>query len=90
MMQIVYILLIGSLGLILHWAKKYKRKQTTDSLREHIFDNSIYSIGSLSGFILAMITLASQGIDLSEAKDIATIVLSGYSSDSLFNKNSDQ
>lgn len=90
MTTIVLAYLVGLLGSIAHWAKKYSRDQTEDTILHHFKENIPHTIACLATLSGAIAGFTSVGIDLSETKDLSMLFLAGYGIDSAVNKNTDQ
>ena len=90
--MIIYIAAIGIalIGLVLHWLKRWLRVQTSDTLLQHLMDNPNHTIVSLISLVGAVSGVVSMGsIDLMDAQTIGTLIMTGYTIDSLVNKGSD-
>ena len=90
MIEYFIAILIAFIGLTLHWLKKWLRKQTGDSFFKYITVNPGHSLSSIITTIGAATTImANSGVDFSNSMTISTLLLAGYSMDSITNKGSD-
>ena len=90
MIEYFIAILIAFIGLTLHWLKKWLRKQTGDSFFKYISVNPGHSLSSIITTCGAATTImANSGVDFSNPMTISTLLLAGYSIDSITNKGSD-
>ena len=90
--MIIYFTAIGVAlcGLLLHWLKKWLRFQTFDNFFQYMRVNPKHTISTLFSLIGSVSVLVSNGlIDINDAGNIGTLVMTGYSIDSVVNKGSE-
>lgn len=89
-MSIVIFILVGTLGMIAHWFKKYYRGQTLQSLWFYMFDHKTSTIRAFIGMTVAVIGLVSLGtIELTQ-QNLALAFLAGGVADSTLNNTGEE
>ena len=80
---------ISFFGLLLHWLKRWGRKQTQDSFIEYLKVNPKNTFLSIVSLIGSISVVVSSGIEFNDAQTIGTLIMTGYTVDSLVNKGSE-
>lgn len=89
-MQIVFMFLIGLLGMSAHWLKLWSRGQTDLHVIHYIQTNKKATYQALSALIASLFTLYQSGvIDYTSMHDFTTIFLAGYAADSVVNSDNE-
>lgn len=82
---------IALIGLVVHWLKRFKRKQTGHNLLKYLRLEAGYTVMSLAGIVISASTIVAAGnVDISDPQVIAMLVMAGYTSDSVLNKAADE
>jgi hypothetical protein len=84
-----YLLYIGFslLGLMLHWLKRYVKKETANSFKQYLLVEKKYTIISLATVISSSSALVETGaVDVSSPQSLAQALILGYTLDSVLNK----
>jgi len=85
MLSLIIFLLIGMLGMLCHYVKRYLKEQTSVTLWYYIFFNKKSTVSAAISTVVAILGLIStQHIDFS-TQSIALAFLAGYGSDSVMN-----
>jgi hypothetical protein len=88
-MNLLILMVCGLLGIIAHWYVNYKRKRTTSTFKEYLFENGAETIHSLSANLGAVVAIYQVPTANTETFVLMCITayLAGYKLDSVFNKD---
>jgi hypothetical protein len=88
-MNLFILVACGLLGILAHWYVTYKRKRTTSTFKEYLFENGAETIHSLSanlGAVVAIYQVPAANTEVFVLMCI-TAYLAGYKLDSVLNKD---
>ena len=88
-MMLFVFTLIGTLGMICHWAKKVGRGESKSSLIEYILSNKWHTLAAFSTMFAGVLTLIDTDAALSQ-QTFAMAWMAGFGADSLANKDADK
>ena len=89
MMMMLQLLVLGGIGMVLHWFKKWSRNETDCGLTEYIKGHWKHTVGAVISMFVAILAVSATVHDPLTVQDIALAVLAGYGSDSMVNKAPD-
>ena len=87
----ILFVLVGLVGMIVHWAKKWIRAQTKCGLLEYLFvKNRRYTVLTLLTYTAAIASILALGVvDYKSHQSLAMAFMAGYMIDSALNKDTD-
>jgi hypothetical protein len=90
-MEYFYLYLLGFLGLVLHWLKKYLKAEEKLNFIDYMKVNSKSTYSSILALLLTTTTYISTiDIVLLNHQTIALAILAGFACNSTFNKGSEE
>lgn len=79
---------VALIGLLLHWVKRYVKKETKNSFVAYLTVEIQYTLASVITVIISASTLLEQNlIDFDSPASISKLLLVGYMIDSVLNKD---
>lgn len=85
--QLLIFFCTGLFGMLLHWAKRFARKQTSLNLRAYLTANRSYTIMSVATYVAMFVTMVTSGVDFSTIQSLGNVFGAGYMIDSMLNKD---
>lgn len=84
-MTLLIYILIGLVGMLAHWLKKWARDEIDCSLYQYCMTYKKHTIGAVITMIGSVLTIYSGGPDLSQVTATA-VFIAGFAADSAANK----
>ena len=84
-LDIVAAYTIGLLGMIAHWAKRWKKGETFSSLLQYIYNDLFASIRAVLTMVAGVSVVLANGTDYHTMMGFAAILSAGYIADSTIN-----
>jgi hypothetical protein len=85
--DLIAVYAIGLLGMISHWAKRWKRGETLTSLIEYLTQDPLSTMKAIFMMFGSVSIAVGAGADYKTLLGFMAIVTAGYVSDSGFNKD---
>ena len=85
-MAMFIFILVGSLGMLSHWFKKWSRGEFDCTLQLYIMTHKKHTIGAVITMIVGVIGLLSSGTLELTTQNLALAFFAGYGADSAVNK----
>jgi uncharacterized membrane protein YjgN (DUF898 family) len=77
---------LAMIGQVAHWFKRASRHQTMSGYFKYMRHNPYSTVRALSGIGIIVTGLIASGVVLGDMQSYASVVLAGYSIDSLVNE----
>ena len=80
---------LGVVGMVAHWAKRWKKGETITTLSQYVLTNKLATAKAILATIVGVSTAIGTGADYHTLNGIGLLFMAGYGADSLFNKDTE-